>query len=73
MEWVAPKGSVAIEGVSLTVAEVDVERAVFGVALIPTTLELTTLRALRAGSRVNLEGDVIAKTVVHWLKNYGAR
>ncbi len=71
MEWVAPKGSVTIEGVSLTIAEVNVERATFGVALIPTTLGLTTLGALREGSRVNLEGDVIAKTVVHWLKHYG--
>lgn len=71
MEWVAPKGSVTIEGVSLTIADVNVQRATFGVALIPTTLELTTLGALREGSRVNLEGDVIAKTVVHWLKHYG--
>ncbi len=73
MEWVSPKGSVTIEGVSLTVAELDVERGEFGVALIPVTLEATTLRDLRAGSAVNLEGDVIAKTVVHWMRHYAGR
>lgn len=73
MEWVSPKGSVTMEGVSLTVAALDVERDEFGVALIPVTLEQTTLGGLRAGSRVNLEGDVIAKTVVHWLRHYGGR
>lgn len=73
MEWVSPKGSVTIEGVSLTVAALDVERGEFGVALIPVTLEATTLRDLRAGSRVNLEGDVIAKTVVHWMRHYAGR
>ncbi|MBL0922212.1 MAG: riboflavin synthase, partial [Phycisphaerales bacterium] len=73
MEWVSPKGSVTIEGVSLTVAALDVERDEFGVALIPVTLEQTTLGGLRAGSRVNLEGDVIAKTVVHWLRHYSGR
>lgn len=73
MEWVSPKGSVTIEGVSLTVAELSVARGEFGVALIPVTLEKTTLGLLRAGSKVNLEGDVIAKTVVHWMRHYSGR
>jgi riboflavin synthase alpha subunit len=40
------------------------------VALIPTTLELTTLADLRAGSRCNLETDIIARTVVHVMRNF---
>ncbi|MEV5409091.1 riboflavin synthase [Thermopolyspora sp. NPDC052614] len=59
--YVVEKGSVAVDGVSLTVAGVDAES--FTVALIPATLELTTLGAKRPGDRVNLEVDVIAKYV----------
>jgi riboflavin synthase len=59
--YVAPKGSVTIEGVSLTVNEVDGAR--FGVNLIPHTREVTTLGLLRAGDPVNVEIDVIARYV----------
>jgi riboflavin synthase len=59
--YVAEKGSIAVDGVSLTVTEVD--DASFAVALIPTTLELTTLGDAWPGTRVNLEVDVIAKYV----------
>ena len=59
--YVAEKGSVAVSGVSLTVTHVDVDR--FGISLIPTTLEVTTLGALASGDPVNLEVDVIAKYV----------
>ncbi|MBI3861697.1 MAG: riboflavin synthase [Planctomycetia bacterium] len=55
------KGSVAVDGVSLTVVEVDAER--FSVALIPHTLEVTTLGVRRAGDRVNVETDILAKYV----------
>jgi riboflavin synthase len=61
LRYVVEKGSIAIDGVSLTVAEVDDEG--FSVALIPETLERTTLGGLRAGSSVNLEVDVLAKYV----------
>lgn len=57
----ASKGSVAVDGVSLTL--VDVERDRFGVALIPHTLKVTTLGHRRVGDRVNLETDVLAKYV----------
>ncbi len=70
LPYVAPKGSVCMDGVSLTVASVDRAAGTFDVALIPATLEKTTLRALDAGSRVNIECDVIAKTVVHYLREY---
>ncbi|GAA2384316.1 riboflavin synthase [Nonomuraea africana] len=59
--YVAEKGSIAVDGISLTVTTVDEDS--FGVSLIPTTLELTTLGAKRAGDLVNLEVDVIAKYV----------
>ncbi|MEZ5066698.1 MAG: riboflavin synthase [bacterium] len=57
----AEKGSVAVNGVSLTVAEA--ERETFSVALIPTTVEVTNLGELEPGSRVNLEVDVLARYV----------
>jgi riboflavin synthase len=59
--FVAPKGSIAIDGVSMTVNSVDAQH--FSVNLIPHTLAVTTLGALRAGSRVNLEVDLIARYV----------
>ncbi|WP_199433148.1 riboflavin synthase [Qaidamihabitans albus] len=59
--YVVEKGSIAIDGVSLTVASVSREE--FGVALIPTTLELTTLGRVEPGDPVNLEVDVLAKYV----------
>jgi riboflavin synthase alpha subunit len=55
------KGSVAVQGVSLTVAELD-ERG-FAVALVPHTLAATTLGALEPGDELNLEADVLAKYV----------
>jgi riboflavin synthase len=61
LRYVAEKGSVAVDGVSLTVAEVD--EAGFTVSLIPETLERTTLGSAEPGRRVNLEVDVIAKYV----------
>lgn len=70
MQFIVPKGSVTLSGVSLTVAAVDPAGGWFEVALIPTTLAKTTLGELRAHSRVNLECDAMAKTVVHWLRHY---
>jgi riboflavin synthase len=61
LRYVVEKGSVTLDGVSLTVTEVD-ERG-FSVSLIPETLERTNLKGARAGSRVNLEVDVLAKYV----------
>lgn len=59
--YFARKGSVAIDGVSLTVNEV--QGATFGINLIPHTQAVTTLGALRVGARVNLEVDQIARYV----------
>jgi riboflavin synthase len=61
----AGKGSVAVDGVSLTV--VDVTPTDFSVALIPHTLEHTTLGSLAEGDGVNLETDLIFKYVDRWL------
>jgi riboflavin synthase len=66
----APKGSVAVDGVSLTV--VDVTAADFSVALIPHTLGVTTLGQRAVGDAVNLETDLVAKYVARWLEARGA-
>lgn len=59
--YVVEKGSIALDGASLTVAAMDGDR--FAVALIPTTLELTTLGLREKGDQVNIEVDVLAKYV----------
>jgi riboflavin synthase len=59
--YIAIKGSIAIDGVSLTVN--SVEKDTFSMNLIPHTLENTTLKHLGVGSRVNLEVDLIARYV----------
>jgi riboflavin synthase len=56
---IAPKGSITVDGVSLTVNEV--EGAVFGVLIIPHTWEVTTLSRLKQGELVNLEADILAR------------
>jgi riboflavin synthase len=61
LRYLVEKGSVAVDGVSLTVAEIT-ERS-FTVSLIPETLERTTLGAAEPGRKVNLEVDVLAKYV----------
>jgi riboflavin synthase len=61
MKFVAPKGSICIDGVSLTVNNVEERR--FDVNIIPHTQQVTTLGALRLGDTVNIEIDVIARYV----------
>ena len=60
-----PKGSVAVDGVSLTIAALHA--AALEVELIPTTLATTNLGALRPGARVNLECDMVGKYVYNWM------
>jgi riboflavin synthase len=61
LRYVVEKGSIAVDGVSLTVARIDAEG--FDVSLIPETLERTTLGEAEVGRRVNLEVDVLGKYV----------
>ncbi len=61
LKMIAPKGSVTLDGVSLTVNEV--EDGLFAINVIPHTLEMTTLGALKPGGRVNLEIDMLARYV----------
>ena len=63
---IAAKGSVAVDGVSLTVNEVEDSR--FGVNVIPHTLRTTTLGAIKPGDRVNLEIDILARYVARLLE-----
>ncbi len=72
----APKGSIAVSGVSLTIASVwgtesGDDDCGFEVALIPTTLDETNLRGLAPGDGVNIETDIIARQVVHALRVMG--
>lgn len=61
VRYCVEKGSIAVDGVSLTIASLDDDG--FEVALIPHTLEVTTLRSLEPGDEVNLEADVVARHV----------
>jgi riboflavin synthase len=65
-KYLVPKGSIAIDGVSLTLASIRGNQ--FEVALIPTTLALTTLKSRQAGWMFNLEADVFGKTIVSYLE-----
>ncbi|WP_433255525.1 riboflavin synthase [Streptosporangium sp. CA-135522] len=67
--YVVEKGSIAVDGISLTVVSVEGEG--FAVSLIPTTLQLTTLGAKQPGDPVNLEVDIIAKHVEKLVGAYG--
>jgi len=69
--FLAPKGSVTVDGVSLTVNEVDGNR--FGVNLIPHTRAVTTLGGLRVGARVNLEVDQVARYIERLLPGAAVR
>lgn len=78
MEYLPPKGSITVDGVSLTIASLGADLPPgpptwFEVALIPTTLAKTTLGDLREGDVVNLEFDSVAKTIVHWLRHFSPR
>jgi len=68
MQYIVPKGSIAVDGVSLTV--VDVGADWFTVSLIPFTLEHTTLGLRKVGDVVNLEVDILAKYVRHMLQTF---
>lgn len=66
MDYIISKGSIALDGVSLTLASVS--KDAFDVALIPTTLQLTTLGMAKVGQRLNIEADILTKTVVSYLR-----
>jgi riboflavin synthase len=71
MAEIVPKGSVAVDGVSLTV--VETESAAFSVMLIPHTLAMTTLGRRPVGSFVNIETDVLAKYVSRMAREWASR
>jgi riboflavin synthase len=68
LRYVVPKGSITVDGCSLTV--VDVLDDAFTVAIIPHTMEVTTLGLRREGDRVNIEIDVVAKYVERLLEGH---
>ncbi|MFB6151103.1 MAG: riboflavin synthase [Haloarculaceae archaeon] len=68
-QYVVEKGSIALDGISLTVARLDDAAGTFSVAIIPTTHELTTLSEKGAGDAVHVEVDVVAKYVERLLES----
>lgn len=69
MKFMIPKGSITIDGISLTLAEVDPRNQTITVAIIPETLERTTLGAKSEGERVNIEADMMVKTIIHTMEH----
>jgi riboflavin synthase len=69
LRYVVVKGSIAVDGVSLTVADLD--RSSFTVSLIPESIARTNLGAAQPGTKVNLEVDVLAKYVERLIRNHG--
>ncbi len=67
--YLVPKGSIAIDGISLTI--VDVQNNIFSVSIIPFTFEQTNLKSKKIGDLVNLEFDIIGKYVVNYLNFKG--
>ena len=67
LDQMVVKGSVAVDGVSLTIA--DINKSGFGIAIIPKTLEQTTLVKAKIGDTVNIETDIIVKAVKKQLDN----
>jgi riboflavin synthase len=67
-KYIIPRGSITIDGVSLTIASVTPDH--FSVALIPTTLKLTTLGSRPIGWPFNLEADILAKTIINRFEQY---
>ena len=66
MPYIAQKGSIAIDGISLTSNDVDDKKNRFSVSLIPFTLENTTLGLKQQGDLVNIEIDVICRYVINY-------
>jgi riboflavin synthase len=67
--YIIPKGSIAVNGISLTIADCDPAGTWFTVAVIPHTYAETNLSSLRSGSVVNLEGDILGKYVEKFLRH----
>lgn len=67
--YIVPKGSITVNGISLTVADCDPAGSWFTVAVIPHTFNETNLRYLNSGSWVNLEGDILGKYVAKFVRS----
>jgi len=70
MNYLSPKGSIAINGVSLTIAEIYDKMNRFNVAIIPYTFNNTNFNKIMPGDFVNLEFDIISKQIVRLAKGY---
>jgi riboflavin synthase len=73
LRYVVEKGSITVDGISLTVASLDDTSSTFDVAVIPHTLAVTTLGPKQPGDPVNLEVDVLAKYVERLLTTHSSQ
>lgn len=71
MDFIVPKGSITLNGISLTIASASADT--FDIALIPTTLDLTTLGQAKEGDAINIETDILSRTIVHHLKRMAGK
>ncbi|MBN1900390.1 riboflavin synthase [Candidatus Sumerlaeota bacterium] len=71
LPYCVEKGSIAIDGISLTIAGIAGEKQIIEVAIIPFTFERTTLKRLKSGDAVNVEADILAKYAKKFLEPYG--
>ncbi len=69
MKYIFPKGFIAIDGMSLTIVDVNHQNATFTVHLIPETLRITTIASKNPGDKVNIELDANTKTIVDTIKS----
>ena len=70
MRYIVPKGFIALDGVSLTIIDVDVGSETFSITLIPHTAQATNFGRKRAGDSVNVETDVLGRYVERLLESH---
>ena len=64
MKYLCPKGSIAINGISLTISQINDKEKTFQVAVIPYTFNHTNFKAIKIGENVNIEFDIISKQLL---------
>ena len=72
MKYIVQEGSITLDGTSLTVAHLDIEKSILTVSIIPHTWENTILRNKKVGDKINIEVDVLAKYVENLLFHQGS-
>lgn len=69
LPYAIPKGSVTINGVSLTINQINQQKSCIFMNIVPHTWKITQLKELKVGDKVNIEADILSKTLIHQIKN----